>query len=137
MPPIPKEPEAFTELVARLFRKALGKRNVRTVGPLSIRADGRTIELDDLHRATLVTDDLDPAEIVDAYIESMLAGWRLEQTPLPFEVARAKILPHIASFDQLRRLRTEHPAAQPYVNETYIVYVIDLGGSIHRIVPAG
>lgn len=130
MSTVPREPEAFTEHVARLFGRLVDRTSIEIVGPLEMRIDDHAVELDDIHKAALVLTDADACEpMIERFIDASLAAWRIERTPIPFEVARAKILPVIASLDQLSRHPEEHVAAQPFVNDTYILYVLDLSGA--------
>lgn len=130
MSSVPREPEAFTEHVARLFRRIVDRRRVRIVGPLEMHVDDHSVELEDLHKASLILKDPDACDpMLERFIDATLSAWRLEDTPLPFDVAKAKILPVIASFDQISRHPHEHVAVQPFVNETYILYVLDLSGA--------
>ena len=116
MSTIPREPEAFGELLARRFKRIVGPRPVETIGPLDLSVDGHTVELDDLHRASLNTEvNAEADAMVERFIDAQLAAWRIEQTPLPFDLVETKILPVISSFDQIRKHPEEHLAASlPY-----------------------
>lgn len=128
MPEVPREPEAFTEHVARQFKEHLGRIRIRITGPLEITIKDRRIDLDDLHRAVLQAED-EPADLIRRFADAYLAAMRVEQTPLPFEAVRHRIMPRIQPLSFFRGKRSDLFAASPFVNDTVILYVIDLNGT--------
>ena len=125
---VPREPEAFTEFVARQFKQHLGRLKIRITGPLELTIDGRRIDLDDLHRATLQADE-ESLDLIRRFADAYLAAVRVEQTPLPFDAVRHRIMPRIQPLSFFRGKRSDFFAASPFVNDTVILYVMDLNGT--------
>lgn len=124
---IPKEPQAFTELIAKRFRKEVGT-EVRVSAPLELLVDGQRVDLDDLQRVVR-SEDTDPGELIQRFIDTFINSRRLMDTPLPFEVVQPKIMPQIRSLDRLRGTRPGFIAAQPFINDTAIIYMVDLNNA--------
>ena len=129
MKPLPREPEAFTERVARLLAERLGRAEIAITGPLELTIDERLVGLGNLHRA-LSQGEEDPAAALDRFVHAYRSARQLERTPLPFEVVRSRILPRIQSADFFEHRRPDFFAAQPFVNETVILYMIDFNGAV-------
>jgi uncharacterized protein YtpQ (UPF0354 family) len=129
MSEIPREPEAFTESVAKAFRRLIDKVHVKITGPMEIAVEGRRVDLEDLHRATLHGQEA-ADELVQRFVDAYLGTVRLEQTPLPFELARGHVLPRIQPLRFFKGRRPDLLATQAFVNDTVILYVIDLNNSL-------
>lgn len=127
---IPKEPEAFTEMVAKRFGKELKRVEVQITGPLELLVDGYRVDLDDLHRA-LRHDQIEAeAEaMLQSFIDAFVGTQRLMDTSLPFDMVKPRILPQIRSLDKMRHAAPDQLVAQPFVNDTFIIYMIDLKDS--------
>jgi len=122
---LPKEPEAFTEAVAKLIRTQHPHYSIELVGPREVLVNGRRLDLDNLFRMV----EQDPArgdEIVDHYIEQLFAGDSLQFANLSLDLARARIMPRIQSSRIFQHLAREHVAHVPFVNDTVVVFVTDL-----------
>jgi len=128
MTDVPREPEAFTEHVARKLKKHLGRITIKITGPLELTIDDRRVDLDDLHRATMHGED-EPDDLIRRFADAFLAAIRVEQTPLPFDAVRHLILPRIQPLSFFRGRRSDLFAAQGWVNDTVILYVIDFNGT--------
>ena len=125
MDQLPLEPDAFAEHVLQLLRKQFPTREAVVSGPLHVVFDGRHLGLENLYRMVL-RDPRNAQEIVENYLERLLEGDQLSGAPLPFAIARPRIMPRIqpeSIFDQLDRSQVAHV---PFVNGTSIVFVIDL-----------
>jgi uncharacterized protein YtpQ (UPF0354 family) len=129
MSQFPKEPEAFTEHVARAFRKLVGQVDLKITGPLELTIENRRVDLDDLRRAIFASKENQPA-IMKRFVDAFLGALRLEQTPMPFDVAQPHILPRIAPLKFFRGRRADQLATQPFVNDTVIFYLLDLMNSV-------
>ncbi len=133
MEQLPLEPEAFTEFLVACFAKQIGKSDVAIVGPLDLRIDAQTINLSNLYRAVKhaeVNGAGDGQNLVDQFIGSFLSARQLRETPLPLEVVSGKILPRIHPLEAMAGSASNNPlACQPFVNDTVILYAIDLNGA--------
>ncbi|MHC4995384.1 MAG: DUF1444 family protein [Planctomycetota bacterium] len=128
MSDLPREPEAFTEHVARHFKRQMPYSAVEPTGPLQITIDDYAVGLENLHRATMQTDE-PHKQLVDRFIEAFVNAQQLEQAKLPFDVIAPTILPRIQPESILDEDTPPHIVHQPYINGTVIVFMIDLGGA--------
>lgn len=122
---MPREPEAFGEQVARILARSYPERQAELAGPLELILCGKRLGLENLYRMVLFDPDRG-VEIVENYLEHLIEGDTLSGTPLPFSVAKPRIMPRIqpvAIFDHLDR---ENVAHTEFVNDTVVVYVIDM-----------
>jgi hypothetical protein len=122
---LPREPEAFGEQVSKMLKRHFPDREAELVGPLDMVVGGRHLGLENLYRMVL-RDPSRGTEIVEDYLEKILEGDLMINMPLPFQAARGKIMPRIQPTSVFNRLDREHVAHVPYVNDTVIVFVIDL-----------
>ena len=109
MPQMPREPEAFSELVLRLLKQQQPKAHVELAGAMDLVIDGRHLALTNLFRM-VKCDPGNGMRIVEEYLDRICEGDAVVSSPLPLSLARGRIMPRI----------------QPWVNNTSIVYVIDL-----------
>ncbi len=122
---MPREPEAFSEQVVRILRRRFPDREVWLAGPMDLCLDGRHLGLNNLYRIVQV----DPGrgvETVEEFLHRLLEGDEFSQLPLPLSMARPRIMPRIQPttiFEQLDRNQVAHA---PFVNDTVILYVIDM-----------
>ncbi len=128
MATLPIEPEAFTEEVVRRLRQQIHKSRPKITGPLQIVVDGTQVDLEDLHRS--IRKGADPELSLQHFIDDFINAQRLRDTPIPFELAQARILPLIQPERRLYEARHGEVAAQPFINDTVILYVIDLNGAM-------
>ena len=122
---LPLEPEAFAAHVMSLLKRQYPTRDSAVTGPLHVVFDGRHLGLENLYRMVL-RDPRNANEIVENYLERLLEGDQISGAPLPFSVARTRIMPRIqpeSIFEHLDRAQVAHI---PFVNDTVIVFVIDL-----------
>jgi uncharacterized protein YtpQ (UPF0354 family) len=125
MEPLPLEPDAFVAHVAELLRRQHPSREATITGPLQVVVDGRHLGLENLYRMVL-RDPRNAQEIVENYLERLFEGDQISSHPLPFSVARARIMPRIQPESIFEQLDREQVAHVPFVNGTVIVFVIDL-----------
>jgi len=124
---LPQEPQAFTDFIAQRFRQEMRTASVQVTKPLELLVDGERVDLDDLQRAVRTEDEV--GELVQRFIDAFIGSRRLMDTPLPFDVVKSKIMPQIRSLDRLRGTRPGFIAAQPFINDTVILYMIDINGA--------
>jgi len=127
MSKLPREPEAFTEHVHRLFIEHIPGSTIQITGPLELSIDDRMVSLEDLYRAALSA-DTDCDELIERFIDALQSVRQLEQTPLPLDVAKDHIMPRIHSPKIFQGTRPELLAHLPFVNETVILYVVEFNG---------
>ncbi|GAB4517984.1 MAG: DUF1444 family protein [Phycisphaerales bacterium] len=125
MTPLPEEPEAFAEQVLILLNRLKPELNAELTGPTELVVDGRRLDLDNLMR--LVKTDHDRGlEIVEQYLDHLFDDDTFAAAMLPWDVAKAKIMPRIQPSTIFEHLCREQVAHVPWVNNTVIVFVIDL-----------
>lgn len=118
-------PDAFGEFVHKLFRRNWPDRRSELSTPLSLIVDGRSLGLENLFR--MCRQDPDRAvDIVEHYFDRLLEGDALGAIPMPFAVARHRIMPRIQPETIFSQMDRELVAHVPFVNGTVIVFVIDL-----------
>ena len=122
---MPKEPEAFCEQVAKIVERHFPDRPVELAGPMDLILDGKRLGLENLYRMVLC-DPERGTDIVENYLERLVEGDNLGSTPLPLSVAKPRIMPRIQPTSIFEHLDREQVAHVPYVNETVIVFVIDM-----------
>ena len=125
MAAMPKEPEAFAETVRSMLHRLHPRLQVQLIGPSELLVDGRRLDLDNLYR--LVSHDPEQgAEIVEQYLDHLFAGETLSAASMPIELARTRIMPRIQPETIFNRLTRELVAHVPFVNDTVVLFVIDL-----------
>src|SRR5262245_37534566 len=122
---MPREPEAFAEVVATMLRKLHPDFAVDLIGPRELIVNGRRLDLDNLYRMV----NHEPArgsDIVEHYLEQLFAGDALQVMSMSLDFARGRIMPRIQPDTIFRHLSRDQVAHVPYVNDTVIVFVTDL-----------
>ncbi len=122
---MPREPEAFCEQVVYILRRHFPDREVHLAGPMDLYLDGRHLGLNNLYR--MVNSDPDRGvEIVEDFLEQLLEGDDISQMPMPFSITKSRIMPRIQPASIFEQLDAEQVAYSPFVNDTVILYVIDM-----------
>ena len=122
---MPREPEAFCEQVVYILRRHFPEREVHLAGPMDLYLDGRHLGLNNLYRMV----NADPergVEIVEDFLEQLLEGDDLSQMPMPLSLTKSRIMPRIQPSSIFEQLDAEQVAYSPFVNDTVILYVIDM-----------
>jgi uncharacterized protein YtpQ (UPF0354 family) len=122
---MPREPEAFGEQVAKILRRLYPERRVDLDGPLDLVVNGKHLGLENLYRM-VIHDPGRGVEIVENYLERLVEGDSVGSAPLPLSVAKSRIMPRIQPATIFRHLDRELVAHVPFVNDTVVVFVIDL-----------
>jgi len=123
---LPREPEAFTEIVARLLARLIGRVSIDIVGPLELKLDDQRIDLHDVYRAAQ-REEVAAAALIERFAAALITARQLAETSVPFEMIAARVLPQIRPQSFFEGHRPDAFAAQPYVNDTAVLYTIDLG----------
>ena len=122
---MPHEPEAIAEQVAAMLRRLQPDHQIQLAGPKELVVNGRRLDLDNLNR--LVNRDPERGtEIVEHYLEHLFSDESLVISSASFDFAKARIMPRIQPETIFNHLCREQVAHVPYVNNTAIVFVIDL-----------
>jgi uncharacterized protein YtpQ (UPF0354 family) len=122
---MPMEPEAFAEQVAGLLRRLQPEYAIAMVTPRELLVNGRRLDLDNLYR--MVTNEPGRGqEIVEHFLDQLFTGDGLEVSDMPFEFARARVMPRIQPESIFEHLSRDLVAHVPFVNNTVIVFVTDL-----------
>jgi hypothetical protein len=122
---MPREPEAFGEQVARILQRHFPERSVELAGPMDLVLNGKHLGLENLYRMV----QYEPSrgvEIVENYLERLVEGDLIGATPLPLSVAKPRIMPRIQPITIFEHLDREQVAYVPFVNDTVVVFVIDM-----------
>jgi uncharacterized protein YtpQ (UPF0354 family) len=122
---MPREPEAFAEQVVHMLRRLHPATSVELSGPRELLINGRRLDLDNLYRMVSQTPERG-VELTEQYLENLFSGEVTSVEALPFDLARQMVMPRIhpeSIFDHLERELVAHA---PYVNDTAILFVIDL-----------
>jgi uncharacterized protein YtpQ (UPF0354 family) len=125
MASMPREPEAFAEHVAALLKRLQPEYTVDLVGPRELVINGRRLDLENLYR--MVNHEPDRGvEIVEHYLDQLFAGEASALGAMSLEFARTRIMPRIQPEAIFGHLSREMVAHVPFVNDTVVVFVIDL-----------
>lgn len=125
MAAMPRQPEAFCEQVRTMLVRMRPDLDVDLGGPNELLVDGRRLDLENLFR--MVSQDPDRGvEIVEQYLDHLFAGEAVSAAAMPLEMARRRIMPRIQPETIFQRLSREQVAHIPWVNDTVLVFVIDL-----------
>lgn len=125
MAAMPHHPEAFCEQVRTMLERMRPDLEIDLGGPNELLVDGRRLDLENLFR--MVTQDPDRGvEIVEQYLDHLFAGEAVSASAMPLEMARQRIMPRIQPESIFQRLSREQVAHIPWVNDTVLVFVIDL-----------
>ncbi|MAY74318.1 MAG: hypothetical protein CMJ31_06250 [Phycisphaerae bacterium] len=125
MSSMPLEPQAFAERVANLLRTMKPECEVCLSNPRELLVNGRRLDLDNLFR--MVASEPDRGEeIVGHFLDQLLDGEALTAQELPIDFARSRIMPRIQPVSIFDHLSEELVAHVPFVNDTVVVFVIDL-----------
>ncbi len=125
MSTMPREPEAFGEHVARILQSHYPDRTVELAGPLDLVLNGKHLGLENLYRMVM-HEPQRGRELVNNYLERLIEGDALSSAPLPLSVAKPRIMPRIQPISIFRHLDREQVAHVPFVNDTVIVFVLDM-----------
>jgi uncharacterized protein YtpQ (UPF0354 family) len=125
MPRMPREPEAFAEHVAALLKRIQPEYEIELTGPRELVINGRRLDLENLYR--MVNHEPDRGvEIVEHYLDQLFAGDSQQLSSMSLEFVRPRIMPRIQPEGIFQHLSREMVAHVPFVNDTVVVFVIDL-----------
>lgn len=122
---MPREPEAFGEQVAKILLRHFPDREIELAGPMDLVLGGKHLGLDNLYRMVQCDPDRG-TEIVENYLERLMESDSVSSAPLPLSIAKPRIMPRIQPETIFEHLDREQVAHVPFVNNTVIVFVIDM-----------
>lgn len=122
---MPKEPEAFAEQVAEMLLRMCPDRSVELSDVLVLRINGRSLALENLYRMVRA-DPERGVELVEEYLDHLMEGESASNAPMPYEIARPRIMLRIQPETIFGHLDREMVAHAPFVNDTVLLYVIDM-----------
>jgi uncharacterized protein YtpQ (UPF0354 family) len=98
---------------------------IEYTGPRELVVSGRRLDLENLMRLVRA-DEAHGVEIVEQYLDHLFDEHTFGVTAMPWDVARTRIMPRIQPESIFENLSREQVAHVPWVNDTVIVFVIDL-----------
>lgn len=122
---MPDEPEAFAEQVAILLKRLQPDYDVDLVGPRELLVNGRRLDLENLLRM-VAHEPNRGTDIVEHFLDQLFASDAVTMADLSLDLARPRIMPRIQPESIFDHLSRELVAHVPYVNDTVIVFVIDM-----------
>ncbi len=122
---LPRHPEAFAEHVRAILARMKPELHIELTGPTELIVEGRRLDLENLHRL-VITDEDRGVEIVEQYLDHLFDEETFSVGNMPWEMAAARIMPRIQPVSIFEHLSEELVAHVPFVNDTVIVFVIDL-----------
>lgn len=122
---MPREPEAFGEQVAKILQRHFPDRAIELAGPMDLVLNGKHLGLENLYRMVQYEPNRG-VEIVENYLERLIEGDTISAMPLPLSVAKPRIMPRIQPVSIFDHLDREQVAHVPFVNDTVVVFVIDM-----------
>ena len=109
---MPTEPEAFSEQVAKILLRNFPDRRVELAGPMDLILNGRHLGLENLYRMVQYEPNRG-VEIVEDYLERLMEGDVFSTVPLPFSLAKPRIMPRIQPLSVFQHLDREQVAHVP------------------------
>ncbi len=122
---LPRQPEAFAEQVRTILARMKPELQIELTGPTELIVEGRRLDLENLHRL-VITDEERGVEIVEQYLDHLFDEETFSVSNMPWEMAATRIMPRIQPVSIFEHLSEELVAHVPFVNDTVIVFVIDL-----------
>lgn len=122
---LPRQPEAFAEQVLVLLNRIRPDLHASLTGPDELVVEGRRLDIENLMRLVR-TDEERGLEIVEQYLEHLFDEQTFLAAAMPWDIARHKIMPRIQPESIFEHLAEGQVAHVPWVNDTVIVFVIDL-----------
>jgi uncharacterized protein YtpQ (UPF0354 family) len=122
---MPREPEAFGEQVCKILLRNFPDREIELAGPMDLILSGKHLGLENLYRMVQCDPDRG-VEIVENYLERLMESDMVGSTPLPLSIAKPRIMPRIQPESIFDHLDREQVAHVPFVNNTVIVFVLDM-----------
>ncbi len=125
MPRMPEDPADFARSVRTILKRIKPSIDVSLAAPGELIVDGRRLDIENLSRLVAADEDRG-TEIVEQYLENLFDDETFSVTELSWEDAASRIMPRIQPETIFEHLSRDLVAHVPFVNNTVIVFVIDL-----------
>lgn len=125
MSAMPPTPELFSQLVREFVQGRWPAKRVELAAPLLLLVDGRHLGLENLWRTVQRSPD-EWRHTMEHHMERVMEGDQLANADLPFSAARSRVMPRIQPATIFDTLDREQVAHVPWVNDTAIVFVLDM-----------
>lgn len=122
---MPRDPAAFGAAVLAIVRRDFPDRAAQLAAPLDLIFGGKHLGLENLYRMVMA-DPGNGVQIVETYLQRLVEGDAFTGTPMPLAIAKPRIMPRIQPEAIFAHLDREQVAHVPFVNDTVIVFVIDM-----------
>lgn len=122
---IPMEPKHFVDHVVRLIERMKPGFRVERVTDSELHVNGRRLDLENLHRMVIHEPDRGE-DIVEHFLDQLFMGDHDSLAIMDFDQARARIMPRIQPESIFTHLSREMVCHVPFVNDTVIVFVLDM-----------
>jgi uncharacterized protein YtpQ (UPF0354 family) len=125
MASMPKEPEAFAQQVEKLLRRMQPGLKIDRVSTQELLVNGRRLDLENLLRMVAHEPERG-SDIVEHFLDQMFLGEHIEMSEASFDQVKARIMPRVQPVTIFEHLSEELVAHVPFVNDTVIVFVMDM-----------
>jgi len=122
---MPKETDAFVEHVVKLIKRMQPEFSINRVTPNELHVNGRRLDLENLYRMVAHEPERG-TDIVEHFLDQLFMGDHVEVNDIPLEQAKARIMPRIQPTSIFEHLTESLVAHVPFVNDTVIVFVLDM-----------
>ena len=122
---VPETPEQFSTFVCDLVRRRHPSRKVELTATLVLTIDGRHLGLENLWRTVQRAPEA-WLDTVEHHVDRVLEGDQMSSLDIPFAVAKPRIMPRIQPANIFQTLDREQVAHVTWVNDTVIVFVMDM-----------
>ena len=121
----PTSSDEFAAWVQRVFVARWPDRSIEIAGTMDLVLEGRHLGLENLWRIASREPERG-LEIVHHYFEKLLEGDAMGNASMPFTLVRPRIMPRIQPLSIFQHLDRAQVAHIPFVNDTVIVFVVDM-----------
>lgn len=122
---MPSDPKEFAEYVARMLRRLKPDSAIEVVSAKELFVNGGRLDLENVYRM-VQHDPSRGTEITKNYVEKAFAGEDIQLGSMTLDFAKPRIMPRIQPESIFKHLVREYVAHIPFVNDTVIVFVLDL-----------
>lgn len=122
---MPIEPEAFAEQVAKLIQRMQPGFKIDRINAQELLVNGRRLDLENLFRMVAHEPERG-TDIVEHFLDQLFAGESMEVADETFDQVKARIMPRIQPMSIFEHLSKELVAHVPFVNNTVVVFVLDM-----------
>lgn len=122
---MPMEPSQFVDHVVKLIQRMQPQFTIDRVNTKELHVNGRRLDLENLLRMVAHEPERG-SDIVEHFLDQLFMGDHAEVGELDFESAKARIMPRVQPVSIFEHLSEDMVAHIPFVNDTVIVFVLDM-----------